>query len=71
MDDAKYRAIAKAGRDINAESWDEARHYVEHTFLGAQYELHERWVDVGRAVRDALPAPLRRLFSSPRSGPGS
>ena len=68
MDDAKLRAIAKAGRDLSiaddrAVSWDEAQRYVERTFIGAQYALHERWVDLGRAVRDALPGPLRRLFS--------
>jgi len=62
MDDAEFRAIAKAGRDIGAESWDEARHFVEHTFVGACYLLHERAADVGRAFRDALPGPLRWLF---------
>lgn len=63
MDDAKLRAIARYGRDYDCGSWDEARWAVEHSFLGAQYELGERVVDLGRAVRDALPGPLRRLLS--------
>ena len=68
MDDAKLRAIAKAGRDLSIAddrvvSWDEAQHYVEHTFIGAAMVLHETWIDLARAVRDALPGPLRRLFS--------
>jgi hypothetical protein len=63
MDEAEFRAIAKAGRDIGAESWDEARHFVEHTFIGACYLLHERAVDVGHAIRNALPTWLRRRFS--------
>jgi hypothetical protein len=63
MDDAEFRAIAKAGRDHGCESFEEARYLVEHTFIGAGYLLHERWVDLGRAIRDALPGPLRRLLS--------
>jgi pyrroline-5-carboxylate reductase len=63
MDDAEFRAIAKAGRDIGAESFEEARRFVAHTMVGASYLLHERAVDLGRAIRDALPGPLRRLFS--------
>jgi hypothetical protein len=62
MDEAEFRAIAKAGRDIEAESWDEAHHFVEHTLIGACYLLHERAVDVGRAIRGALPGWLRRHF---------
>jgi hypothetical protein len=63
MSEAKLRAIAKAGRDIKAESWDEAAHFVDHTFVGKAMVLHEATVDLGRAVRDALPGPLRRLFT--------
>jgi hypothetical protein len=62
MSDAKLRTIAKAGRDIDAKSWDEARHFVEHTFVGQAMLLHELTVDLGRAIRDALPGPLRRWF---------
>jgi hypothetical protein len=65
MDDAKFRAIAKYGRDHHCESWEEAHYAVEHSFLGMQYELHERWIDLGRAIRDALPGPLRRLLTPP------
>ena len=64
MDDAELRAIAKAGRDINATSWDEARRYVQHTFIGQQYLLHERWVDLGQAILAALPRPIRNLLKS-------
>ena len=60
MDDAEFRAITKAGRDHDCTSWDEARHLVEHTTIGAMYLLRERMVDLGREVRAALPRPIRR-----------
>jgi hypothetical protein len=69
MTDAKLRAIAKYGRDWECETWDEARYMVEHTIIGASYVLHEAVADLGRAIRGALPGPLRRLFEEypPRS----
>jgi len=37
---------------------------VEHTFIGACMLLHERAIDLGRAVRRSLPAPVRRLLGA-------
>jgi hypothetical protein len=69
MGDAEFRAIAKMGRDLSLErgqevSWNEARDMVEHTFIGACMLLHERAIDLGRAVRRSLPAPVRRLLGA-------
>jgi hypothetical protein len=61
--DAELRAIAKAGAQIRAESWEEAEYFVDHSFVGAAMVLREHWLDVCRAARDALPGPLRRRLT--------
>jgi hypothetical protein len=55
MDRATMRAMAYWNIDRA-----HARDMVEHTFLGRQMLANEQLLDLGRALRKALPEWLRR-----------